>query len=162
MTDVIARDFDVFCHVLRDTVCLFDEMITFENDKLDAVAANDVEALDHRMHEEQAYLMKMKALDAKRETLQEKLGVAGVPLLQITEQYEGDEKESLLTLYDDLSEKSAELKESIATTKKIIDLHITSIAYLLERLEGKHATYNKDGELEDNADPPKRFKSRKA
>ena len=161
MTKAHADDFVVFFETLRDTICLFDELLVFENEKLDAVAANDVDRLDRRLNEEQACLLRMKNLDAKREQLQQKLGYADMTLKQIAEQIGGAEQAALLALYDELSAKSTELKDAIATTKKFIDLHINAIGILLENLETGGATYTSDGEKAAETATPQRFESKK-
>ena len=154
-------DFNSFCQVIRDTLALFDELNDYENKKLDAIAANDVIQLDQYMNDEQAYLMKMRGLDQKREKLQKQLGVPGLTFKEIIEKFDGGDKETLAGLYDELSSKSADLKNAISATKRAIDMHLNSISALLEKIEGAEGTYDNKGEKEQKS-PPERFKPTKA
>jgi len=156
MIDISASDFNAFCQLLRDTQSLFDALIVFENKKLDIISANDVDALDQSMKEEQAYILKMKGLDLKREQWQEKFGFQDLPLKQMAERFNGAEKEMLLSLHNALSVKSEELKSIIAAAKKYIDLHVNGIGILLDQLENGESTYNQNGEKTVKI-PPKRF-----
>lgn len=148
--------------IIRSTLALFDDLIVFENKKLDAIAANDILLLDQHMNEEQAYLLKMRGLDAKREKVQKELGFAGLTFREIIEKAEAADKAALLPLFEELNEKSAELKAGIRSTKRYLDLHVNSIAALLEKLEAGGATYDQSGEKTNQADPPKRFIPTKA
>ena len=161
MNDVNAEGFESFCRIIQDTLELFDDLISFENKKLDAIAANDVALLDRYMNDEQAYLLKMRGLDQKREKMQGQLGATDLTFRELTDRFSGHERETLVALYEKLSAKSLELKDSIAATKRYIDLHLNSISSLLEKLEGNAAPYGKNGEKERKA-PPARFTPTKA
>lgn len=161
MSDYKPEDFDSFCKVIRDTLTLFDELNDYENKKLDAIAANNVLQLDAYIIDEQAYLMKMRGLDLKREKLLGQLGLPGMPFKDIIEKFEGDEKETLTGLYDELSFKSAELKNAISVTKTAIDLNLNNISAMLAKLEGAEGTYDKKGDKETKT-PPEHFTTTKA
>ena len=154
-------DFDFFCKTLNDTLVLFDDLIALENKKVDAIAENDITLLDQYMNDEQAFLLQMRSLDYKREKTQGQLGVPGLTFRQLAEKFEGTEKEALDSLYEDLSAKTTELKEAIAGTKKLIEMHLSSISAVLEKIDGNEGVYNKSGEKEPK-EPPKRFTPTKA
>jgi len=156
-----AGDFDLFCKVIRETITLFDELLALEGKKIDAIAENDIALLDQYMNDEQVYLLQMKGLDYKREKMQEQLGMQSLTFRQMIDEFDGTERESLASLYEELSSKSAELKEAITSTKRFIDLHLNSISALLEKLDGGQGTYNKSGEKESK-EPPARFTPTKA
>ena len=162
MNNLNPEHLNSFHVVIRDTLKLFDDLISFENKKLDAIAANEVTILDQYMHDEQAYLMKMRSLDQKRENIQALLGMGGLPFREIIEKFDDSEKEVLQALYEELSTKTSELKDSIAATKRYIDLHLNAITTMIERLDGSGTTYDKSGEKEDPQSPPKRFTPTKA
>jgi len=163
MSDFNQNDFDSFCVVITDMLKLFEELIDFENKKLDTIAANEVAVLDQYMNDEQAYLMKMRGIENRRERVQKQLGVPDLSFREIIEKFEGPEKETLNTLYEQLSSKTIELKDSIAGTKRYIDLHLNAVTTLLERLEGNNTTYGKSGEKEEQQQsPPQRFTPTKA
>ena len=160
MSDFKPGDFESFCKVIRETLTLFDELNDYENKKLDAIAANNVLQLDVYINDEQAYLMKMRGLDMKREKLQQQLGYPGTPFKEMIEKFEGDEKDALAGLYSELSVKSLQLKSAISATKTAIDLNLNNISALLAKLEGAEGMYDKKGEKEPKT--PDHFTTTKA
>lgn len=156
-----SSDFNSFCSLIKDTVLLFGNLIALENKKIDAIAENNAALLDQHMNEEQAYLMQMRGLDHKREKVQKQLDSSGLTFRQMIEKFESSERETLDTLYGELSSKSSELKDAISTARKYIDLHLSTITALLERLEGTDGIYDKKGEM-GQKDPPTRFAPTKA
>jgi len=154
-------DFDLFCKVIDETLILFDDLIKLESKKIDAISENDVTLLDQYMNDEQVFLLQMRNLDFKREKVLEQIGAPGSSFRQVIDEYEGTEKETLNSLFKELSAKSSELKEVITTTKRFIDLHLNSITALLNKMDDPGEVYNKSGEKEPK-DPPKRFKPTKA
>ena len=156
-----SSDFEYFCKVLTDTLTLFDELLGLETKKIDAISENDVTLLDQYMNDEQVYLLQMRNLDFKRGKIQEQYDASGLTFKQMIERFDGAEKDTLDSLYDELSKKSTELKEAIAGTKKLIELHLHSISTLLEKMEGGEGVYNKDGEKAPK-EPPVRFTPTKA
>lgn len=144
MSNYSQGDFNSFCALINDTMTLFDDIIGLENKKVDAISENDVNLLDQYMNDEQAFLLKMRGLDYKREKVQEQLGMPGKSFKQMADGFDKPERETLDTLYCELSSKSTELKEAVSSTKRYIDLHLASISSLLEKFEG--TTYSKSGE----------------
>ena len=161
MSDYNRDDFDSFCEIIREMLTLFDELISFENKKIDAIAANDVTQLDQYMKDEQVYLLKMKALEQKREKFQNRIGADGLTFIELSDRFDGAEKETLKGFYEELALKMTEVKDAVSGTKRFIDLHLNSISALLEKLEGNSATYKKNG-VKDQDAPPARFKPTKA
>jgi len=95
--------------------------------------------------------------------------VSGLSFRDIIEKLEGSEKETLSNLYDELSSKTTELKDSIAASKRYIELHLNLVTTMLDKIEsGKttgdnNATYDKSGDKEETPqEPPKRFVPTKA
>ncbi|MCL1983142.1 MAG: flagellar protein FlgN [Clostridiales bacterium] len=160
MSNYSQGDFDSLCKLMHETINLFDEIISLEGKKLNAISEDDVALFDQLMNDEQAYLLQMKGLDFKREKLQGLLGADGLSFKQIIDRFEAPERETLDSLYADLASKTSSLKSAISSTKRHIDLHLSSISALLEKLEGA-ATYDKNGGKEQKA-PPARFTPTKA
>ena len=151
--------FDSFCGVIKEMTGLFDELVDFENKKLDAIAENAVTSLDNYLNDEQVYLMKMRGLENKRIKALELMGMPDLTFKEVIEKFQDPEKTELANMYENLSAKTLELKESIAATRRYIDLHLKGITMLLENLEGK-GTYSKSGE-KDLPEGPQRFVSTK-
>lgn len=160
MSNYSQGDFDSFNKVIHETLDLFDDLIGLENKKMGAITENDVTLLDQYMNDEQAYLLQMRGLDYKREKMQELLDATGLSFRQMIDKFETPKREILDELYMELSSKAAELKQAVAETRRVIDLHLNSINALLDKLEGV-PTYDKKGAKEQKA-PPVRFTPTKA
>ena len=160
MSNYQRSDFDAFNKVIHETLALFNDLISLEVKKTDAITENDVTLLDQYMNDEQAYLLQMRGLDYKREKMQEQLGAQGLTFRQMIDEFEAPEREGFEKLYEELSAKSAELKKAIAETRRLIDMHLNSINTLLDKLEGA-APYDKKGAKEQKT-PPTRFTPTKA
>ncbi len=76
--------------IIDEYITLMDKLIDFEQEKLQAVKVKDLKKLDAFLKEEQAYLLKLRGLDQKREKLQKQLGAEGLTYRQIIERTEGD------------------------------------------------------------------------
>ena len=161
MSDSSSNGFDSFCKVIRETLTLFDDLNSFEDKKLDALTENDVTLLDQFINDEQAYLMKMRGLDQKREKLQQDLGTPDLTFREMIEKFKGEERETLRGLYEELTAKSTRLKDAITSTKRQLELHLASISALIEKIEGSEGTYDRKGDKGAKA-PPERFVPTKA
>ncbi len=148
--------------LLNEHEALFDQLIDFENLKLDAIAANDLNTLEQQMKDEQVYLMKLKVLDQKRDKILAQNGLEGKTFRELIELSQGDNRLELQGLFNGLSVKIDELKAATGSTKKYIDLHLHSLEILLSKLQNKeHPTtsYEKDGNVKGT--PAEIFKPKK-
>ena len=160
MSDYAPSGFNSFCHLMTETVTLFDSIISLENRKVDAINENNLSLLDQYMNDEQVYLLQMRGLDSKREKMQELMGASGLTFRQMIDKFERPEKAPLNFLYEELSAKSSELKKALSETKRHVDFHLLSISAMIEKFEGSSA-YDNKGEKEQTA-PRARFTPTKA
>lgn len=128
------ENFDQIRTLLIDHVGLFDELILCVEKKLDAIAANDVDALNNHMKEEQAYIMRLKGLDQKRERLLAEMGMSGKTFRELIANTTGDENSELTMIFEDLSSKVNELQSATDSAKKYIDIQLHSLESLLNSL----------------------------
>lgn len=143
--------FNQFKSLIDDYIIIFDQLILFETEKLESIAANKVDLLDSQMREEQAHLLKLKGLDRKREALQAEMNQAGLSFRQIIDTVEGEEKEVLESSFLSLSKKTEELQVATKSTKLYIELHLHSLDMLIASLGGdsiSKSVYNKNGSSE--------------
>ncbi len=136
--------------LLNEHAALFDQLIDFENMKLDAIAANDLVALEQQMKDEQVFLMKLKVLDQKRDRLLSENQLEGKTFRELIEIAVGEDQLELQNIFNGLSVKLDELKAATSSTKKYIDLHLHSLDILINKLQHKESpsvSYEKDGNV---------------
>ncbi|MCL2088590.1 MAG: flagellar protein FlgN [Oscillospiraceae bacterium] len=121
-----------FFTMLENLISFFDDLIELQNKKLDIIVANDVDELDRCINQEQAYAMQLKGYDRKREKMQEELGFAQVPLREIVEKCEGEERKGLDQLYQVLHLKTQELRAANDCVNKFIEMRIEVLDGLIE------------------------------
>lgn len=156
------QHFTQFKNLIDEYIALFDQLIAFESKKLDAIAANDVELLDLQMKDEQAYLLKLKGLDIKREKLQKQMNMESLSFREIISKLDGESKEVLQKSFEILTRKTEEMKAAAKSTKSYIELHLHSLNLLISKLGGDSEAktgYNKNG-VQPLSDM-KRFESKK-
>lgn len=161
------KDLASLYKLLDSITVLFDKLLVVENDKLDAIAANDVEKLDGFMLSEQALTMELRSLDAKREKLQTELGYDKYTLKEIISsllpESPGD-AERLRTVMGLLEQRTEELTLAVECTKKFIELHLQSIDFVLARMgeqRDRENSYQSTGEKSGDDEVPAKFTPRK-
>lgn len=125
---------------------LFDQLILFEEKKVECISQNDIDGLDSSMNEEQALLLKLRGLDQRREKLLTDMGLQDQTFRQLIHHTEGEEQEALQSRFETLSDKTDRLKTAIDYTKKLIELHQHGVETLLNRMsQGSPGTYDPAG-----------------
>ena len=157
-------DINQLCSVLNSICTLFDRLLVVENNKLDAIAINDVDMLDEYMRAEQAFTMELRGLDARREKILEDLGLSGLTMSTIIERYSGEDRTKLSVIFEKLQERTEEIQVAVACTKRFIELHLQSLDLVLDRMgeqKAVDASYVQTGEKKDDLDEVMRFATRK-
>lgn len=154
--------FSRFYGVIDDMIDLFDDLKSFEDKKLNAVVGNDVLRLEHLMNEEQAYLLKMRGLDQKREMLQSEMGLEGKTFSQMIEAAPLECKEEMISRKQMLEGKNKELLLVVEKTKTSIQGHLQRLDQVMQQAQKDSHVYNKNGKKEDKPPAPTRFKPTKA
>ena len=157
-----AEAFNRFCNVIDDMIEIFDDLKAFEDKKLNAVIGNDVLRLEHLMNEEQAYLMKMRGLDQKREKLQEEMGLKGKNFRQIIEAAPLECREEMIGRKQALDEKNQALVAAVEKTKRSIEGHLQRLDQMMQQVQEESRGYDKSGKKEGGSSAPTRFKPTKA
>lgn len=154
--------FDRFYQVIDDMIVLFDELKGFEEKKLGAVVGNDVLRLESLMNEEQAYLLKMRGLDQKREKIQKEMGMEGKTFRQMIEAAPEEQKEIMKGLKEVLDQKAKVLQEAVGKTKVSIESHLQRLDRMMQNVEKDSRGYNKTGARESKTPTATRFKPTRA
>lgn len=119
--------------IMEEYTSVMDKLIVFENNKLQAIDEKNNELLDKFLKDEQVYLLQLKGLDQKRETLQKKLGIEGLTYRNIIDITDIDHKSDMEATYQILASKIEEFKNLTEAIKTYIDLRLHTIDALMEK-----------------------------
>lgn len=148
-----------FLDLMEKHIMLLNDIIDTANRKFDAIAANDINALNKCISEDEANSLKFKGFDKKRETMCENFGVK--TFSEYIARLDGEEKEHALKIHELLTDRAEVLKAINSTNERCIKLNLMQIDGVLEMLGGKSQTgYEKSGVTENKA-PVTRFRTRK-
>ena len=81
--------------LLKESTQLYSRLLELEHEKYDALIKADIETLDAIVSKEQAYYMKMRGDEQKREKLLKDMGFSGNTMREIIEMSQGEEKAKL-------------------------------------------------------------------
>lgn len=136
-------------------VCLeiskfIEELTVVENKKFQAALQNNIYIVNECMKQEQAFLMKLKGIDKKREDLQKKLGYENLSFKEIIEKAPLDEKTKLKEVFDMVQNNYKIYKEVFSNAQNAIEVNLHKINKKLESLnavDNLNKTYKEDGEV---------------
>ncbi|KXL52077.1 FlgN protein [Anaerotignum neopropionicum] len=119
-----------FNHIILSLIELFKALTTIENDKLKAVTAKDLDALNACIKDEQVQVLKLRGLDKKREQVQADLGYENHTFKEIIallpENQKKDSKE-LFTLLEQATSDFHAVNDSVKTALEV-NLHFINTA----------------------------------
>lgn len=138
--------FSGFKEVIRELIALLEEFNKTETEKLDAVQRNLVTFVEEAMKKEQAYILKLRGLDRKRESIQKDLGWEGLTFQQILSQANDIETKELQPLFDQLSHIMAQFIDTKDSAQKALEVNLHHINSLIGKkaAEGNNS-YNSSG-----------------
>lgn len=143
-------EFSNFVKLIEEFIDFFEELISVEQDKLDAAVKNRVSFVEECMHREQAAVLRLRGLDQKREKEQERLGMAGYTFRQILKNSPEETAAVLKPLFDQLSEQVRMLQSITDNSKDIIEVNLHTIqSALAANMPGKD-TYSASGKKNNN------------
>lgn len=116
-----------FISVIEDLILLFKDLIQIEEEKLEAAGKNRVTYVEDCMNKEQAAILKLRGLEKKRETVQEKLGFKGYTFQQILSETTGGEQDQLRKLFDTLSHQVRQFQDTNESARSVIEINLHMI-----------------------------------
>lgn len=143
-------EFSNFVKLIEEFIDFFEELISVEQDKLDAAVKNRVSFVEECMHKEQAAVLRLRGLDQKREKEQERLGMAGYTFRQILKDAPEETAAVLKPLFDRLSEQVRMLQSITDNSKDIIEVNLHTIQSALAANTPGKDTYSASGKKNNN------------
>ncbi len=126
---------------LKEGTQLYSNLLDLEYEKYDAVIKADIKTLDDIVAKEQAYYMKMRGNEQKREKMLEKKGLEGKTLREIIDMSQGEEKTMLNDAYNELNELLKEVKKINGMCRTLIEVRLRRVDNALNELGEKENTY---------------------
>ena len=127
--------------LLKESTQLYSRLLELEHEKYDAVIKADIETLDDIVSKEQAYYMKMRGDEQKREKLLKEMGFSGKTMREIIDTSQGEEKIRLNDAYNEFNELLKEVKKINGMCKTLMEVRIRRVDNALSRLGEKENTY---------------------
>lgn len=125
--------------LLKENAELYKIFLDLEYKKYDAVIKNDIKSLDDIISKEQAYYLKLRGIELKREKLMDSLEMGGKTLKEIID---SSECEKLEEQYEELRNTITELKKINNLIKTVIEVRINRIDKAMLSLGEKENTYS--------------------
>lgn len=123
-----------FNSIVLSLIELIKELTSIERDKLKAVTANDMEALNSCIKYEQVQGLKLKGLDKKREQIQASLGYENRTFKEMIPLLAEDQRKESKKLYFTLQQVTDEFNAVNNSVKTALDVNIHSINTSLSKL----------------------------
>lgn len=128
--------------LMDESAKIYKNFLELEYKKYDAVIKNDIELLEEIVAQEQAFYMKMRGIEQKREKLLDFMGFKDKSFKEVIESVEGNEKDTLIEKYDEFSKTIAEVKKIVNLCKTLIEVRMHRINKAMEQLGEKDNTYS--------------------
>ncbi|HAQ41612.1 MAG TPA: hypothetical protein DCM73_12805 [Clostridiales bacterium] len=128
-------------NLLKENAQLYGNFLELEHKKYDAVIKADIKALDEIVAKEQAYYLKMRGAEQKREQLSEVMGFGDKTLKEIIELSDDEEKPLLSDAYNELNELITEVKKINGMCKTLIEVRLHRVDKAMSQLGEKENTY---------------------
>lgn len=130
---------DTLYELLKENSELYKIFLDLEYKKYDAVIKNDIKALDDIVSKEQAYYLKIRGIEQKREKLMDSLGMTGKTLKEIID---STGNHILEDQYEELNNTITELKKINSLLKTLIKVRLNRIDKKMISLGEEENTYS--------------------
>lgn len=139
-----------FIKICLEISNFIEELTEVENKKFQAALQNNIYIVNECMKKEQAFLMKLKGIDKKREALQKKLGYEDLSFAEIIEKAPSNEKDKLKEVFNKVQNNYKVYKEIFSNAQNALEVNLYKINKKLEELNAVdklNKTYKEDGEV---------------
>lgn len=137
--------------VLKESAQIYKEFLELEYKKYDVILKADIETLDDLVSKEQAFYLKIRGLEQKREQIIESLGFKDKTLKEIIEITNIEQKQILSDIYNDLNKLIIEVKKINNLCRTLIEVRLHRVDKAMAQLGQKQNTYAKDERKNSNS-----------
>ncbi len=136
-----------FKEVIEELIAVFIELSGIANVKLSAAKSNRAATVEECLKKEQAVVMKLRGLEAKREKIQAEMGFAGLKFKEILENLSEEEREDLLPYFDALSREIQLFDHANENVQTMLKVNLRNID---RELENRQKNNKKDANVINN------------
>ncbi len=131
-------DVKKFKEVIWELMTFFDELTALEDEKLRAIAENNLKKLEECMSREQVAIMQLKVLEKHRAQIQAQGGYEGLSFRELLTKLPEEDRTELGMLYNQLADKLIHFNTIADSVRTSIEANLYSIDAILERLKQKN------------------------
>ncbi|HIX28262.1 MAG TPA: flagellar protein FlgN [Candidatus Blautia stercoravium] len=135
-----------FISLIKEFIQLFDALISVEQQKLDAAVSNQVSFVEECMKKEQAFVLRLRGLEKRRESLQENMDMKDFTFSRILEKAPPEAKEQLSPLFQQLSQRVRDFQNVNESAKDAIQLNLYKLQSAIQTSSQKNNFYSASGE----------------
>ena len=130
---------------MNEYIKLFDQFQPLEEEKLKAAEEENLSKLEQCMNKEQAFSLALRGIENKREKMQQQNGQEGMTLKEIIDKFYQDQREELLSVYDEMNRKMNLFKSTNDSAMKIVQVRLRNID---NTIKFSQKTYDESGKIE--------------
>ncbi|MDD2495384.1 MAG: flagellar protein FlgN [Tissierellia bacterium] len=128
---------NILYNLLKENVELYNNFLDLEYKKYGAVLNSDINLLDDIVSQEQAYYLKMRVLEQKREKTLKDLGLSDKTLKEIIVLSDDEQKTQLNEIYDRLNILINDVKKINNLCKTLIEIRLHKVDKEMNKLGEK-------------------------
>lgn len=129
----MAAQFADYLQYLADLRQELVRLTDLQPEKIKAVKAHDLEALDVCMKQEQAISLNLRGMEQKREKLETALGIVGVSLRQLSQHCPAAERSRVQQEVEETLRQREELRSAQTAARTVIERDLRNVNQELER-----------------------------
>lgn len=120
--------------LLDDFSKIFDQLNTLQQEKIQAVHQDDLQALEHCMQQEQAISLQIRGLQRQKDKVDEALGLKNIPLRQISKHLPPADRQQLEPVITRFQAAYELYSSSAAASHAILETTLHEIDHALEEV----------------------------
>lgn len=121
-----------FKEIISELTLLFQDLCEIEQEKLEVIQKKRITFLEDCMNQEQAAILRMRGLDIRRETCQERLGWKGDSFRQILDKNDEAGRKELEPMFTELSHFVTQFQNISDSARTLIEINLHQINKMME------------------------------
>lgn len=143
---------DNLYNILEEQLHLYEEFLKIEEEKYSVILADNVSRLDEIVTEEQAFFLKSRGLDQKREHILMEVGLTGKNLKEVIESINTSDKDRFSEIHRKIFNVLHTFKEKNNQCQDLVQIRLHRAQAMVRKLDESKANnkvYFKDGNSDE-------------
>lgn len=120
--------------LLDDFSQIFDQLNSLQQEKIQAVQADDLSALDHCMQREQAISLQIRGMQRQKEKVEEALHIKGIPLRKVSEHLSAADRAQIAPVLTRFQSAYTLYQSAASASHAILETTLHEIDHALEEV----------------------------